>query len=119
MVEKGAAFTEETKQKALIRDKYHCQCCGVLLMQGGRYGTGKPYEIHHKKPKAQGGTNSLGNAISLCTGCHTQIHEVQKMGYTFNKARDIVQTAKRYKTTPAAVIQRMNTKKSGRSGRSR
>lgn len=39
--------------------------------------------------------------------CYTQIHEAQKMGYTFHKARDIVQTSKRYKTAPVAVIQRM------------
>ena len=115
MVEKGAAFTEETKQKALIRDKYHCQCCGVVLQHGDRYGTGKPYEIHHKKPKAEGGTNSLANAVSLCTACHTLIHQVQKMGYTFNKAKEIVQRAKHYQTSPLKVIQHMNAKKTGRS----
>lgn len=55
-----------------IRDRYiaaHplCEQCE----QQGR--TTLAEEVHHIKPLSQGGTNDVGNLMSLCTPCHSEI----------------------------------------------
>lgn len=104
----GADFTTETKLRALQRDGYICQCCGVRLMRDGRLGTGKSYHIHHRKPKSLGGSNSLANASSVCTGCHDLLHKVQSRGFTFPEACNIVQIAKSNKLSIDETIRRLS-----------
>jgi len=103
----GKEFTPETKTRALERDAYICQCCGVRLMRNGKLGTGKPYHIHHKKPKSLGGTNSLINAVSVCTACHDLLHTVQNKGYSYPKACKILKTAKQRKWSVEETIIKM------------
>jgi predicted HNH restriction endonuclease len=103
----GKEFTTETKLRALERDAYICQCCGVRLMRDKRCGTGQPYHIHHKKLKSLGGTNSLANAASVCTGCHDLLHTVQNKGYTYPKACIILKTAKHNKCSVEETIRKL------------
>lgn len=103
----GKEFTQETKMRALERDNYHCQCCGVRLMRDGRLGTGKPYHIHHRKPKSLGGSNLLVNAASVCTACHDSLHTVQNKGYTYPQACYIIKIAKQKKWSVEETIRKI------------
>ncbi|AWV01316.1 hypothetical protein DM992_11800 [Burkholderia sp. JP2-270] len=40
-----------------------------------RKSTGRPYlEVHHVLPLAQGGHDTVANAIALCPNCHREQH---------------------------------------------
>lgn len=54
-----------SREHALFRDKYTCQCCGAKHIR---------LEVHHIKYRSQGGTNDLYNLITLCESCHKKIH---------------------------------------------
>lgn len=44
---------------------------------------GRPYlEVHHCQPLAEGGTDTVGNAIALCPNCHRERHH----GATYRSA---------------------------------
>ena len=51
----------------------HCECCGLpapFLMEDGI-----PYlEVHHVKWLAQGGSDTVRNAVALCPNCHRRFH---------------------------------------------
>ncbi|MGD9099865.1 MAG: reverse transcriptase domain-containing protein [Anaerolineae bacterium] len=53
---------QELRRQVLQRDGYACQLCAS---------TSKP-EIHHIKPRREGGTDSLENLITWCEDCHVQ-----------------------------------------------
>lgn len=59
----------------LLRDKYRCVRCGKDVMS-------RPYSVHHRKLRSQGGTDDLANLITLCghgtTGCHYLVHSQRK-----------------------------------------
>jgi 5-methylcytosine-specific restriction endonuclease McrA len=42
------------------RDGYRCRRCGAR----------RQLSAHHIKPRAQGGTDSLRNLLTLCAACH-------------------------------------------------
>lgn len=48
------------------RDKYTCQICHKKVDN---------LEIHHIKPRSQGGSNRPGNLITLCKCCHQKVHK--------------------------------------------
>lgn len=52
------------RQKVLWRDFYKCQHCGDL----GRL------QAHHIQERSKGGTNVVGNGITLCEKCHKDLH---------------------------------------------
>lgn len=54
------------KTKIRRRDNYSCLLCGK---------TGDKLTFHHITPKEWGGLTSLDNLISLCTECHSELHE--------------------------------------------
>lgn len=56
------AFTSKIKEDILVASARHCCVCH-------RY-RGVKIEIHHIKPKEQGGKDSFENAIPLCFDCH-------------------------------------------------
>lgn len=93
--------------KALQRAGFKCECCGVRLERNGRMGTGMPYHIHHRKPQSKGGTSSLINAAAVCTKCHTHLHRVQDLGYTFPQACSVVRFAKRNKIDVERALRMM------------
>ena len=54
------------------RDKV-CQMCGTAGTKAN------PLTVHHKIPRAYGGSNSADNCILLCQNCHRRLH--QQEGY--------------------------------------
>ena len=56
---------ERIRLNALNRDRWRCGVCG----KAGRL------EVHHLIPLAQGGTSDLSNVITLCVGCHLEVHK--------------------------------------------
>jgi 5-methylcytosine-specific restriction endonuclease McrA len=54
-------FSESTKEKAKRLAHYRCCFCESIAI----------LEVHHIKPEADGGPNTLDNAVALCSGCHT------------------------------------------------
>lgn len=57
---------EFNKKKALERDRHTCQLCGAEE-------NGRKHDVHHIKPVRQGGSNYIGNLITLCQICHREI----------------------------------------------
>jgi 5-methylcytosine-specific restriction endonuclease McrA len=51
----------------LARDRHRCQGPGC--------GRTRFLEIHHKRPRAEGGTNDAANLVTLCAACHRWWHE--------------------------------------------
>ena len=56
-----------TRRAVLARDGHRCRAKGC----GRRHFL----EVHHLKPRSQGGSNDVANLISLCSGCHALLHE--------------------------------------------
>lgn len=57
------AFSDSIRREALVKSIRRCCVCR-------RY-TGVGIEVHHIKPQASGGQDTLDNAIVLCFDCHT------------------------------------------------
>lgn len=64
-------FPKRVKDQMLVLCARHCCVCHV--------NAGLNMEIHHIKPEAQGGENTLDNAIGLCFNCHSFA------GHNYNK----------------------------------
>ena len=56
-----------TRRKVLARDRHCCQKPGCEHT--------KFLEVHHIKPRAEGGGNDPENLITLCSACHQLVHE--------------------------------------------
>jgi hypothetical protein len=52
------------RREALKRDGGACRICGFALA----------LNVHHITPRASGGTNDLGNVITLCPNHHAMVH---------------------------------------------
>jgi 5-methylcytosine-specific restriction endonuclease McrA len=52
----------EVRTAVLKRDGYRCVNCGQ---------TGTELHVHHIIPRSEGGTNDLGNLVTLCGKCHS------------------------------------------------
>jgi 5-methylcytosine-specific restriction endonuclease McrA len=70
------------RRKALQRDDYECQDCGMTRDEHhDEYGT--DLEVHHKTPirtfEDTQIANQLSNLITLCTSCHSQREASTKM----------------------------------------
>jgi len=55
------------RRQVLVRDGFRCQspgCRHTFYL-----------ELHHLKPRAEGGDNSPENLITLCSSCHRLVHE--------------------------------------------
>lgn len=62
------------KAEVLIRSRGSCEMC---KMDGPfrRKKDGQLYlEVHHKVPLAEGGDDTIANAIALCPNCHREAH---------------------------------------------
>lgn len=59
---------DEQRQIALSRDSYECQSCGVDQCR---------LHVHHKIPRAEGGTDHIDNLVCLCPDCHAERHGKQ------------------------------------------
>ncbi len=49
----------------LVRDGFTCQLCGSRSR----------LQVHHVKPRARGGDDSVTNLLTLCHACHASVHE--------------------------------------------
>lgn len=56
------------------RDDWTCQHCGT---QSGPHASndGVRLHAHHVTPRSEGGSNDLGNLITLCEECHQAVHD--------------------------------------------
>ena len=55
---------EELRNKVLRRDDWGCQSCGTM----------SNLEVHHKESRSHSGDDSQQNLITVCTRCHSAIH---------------------------------------------
>jgi 5-methylcytosine-specific restriction endonuclease McrA len=55
---------ETLRQQILRRDGWRCQSCGTM----------SNLEVHHKEFRSHSGHDSEENLITLCVGCHRQMH---------------------------------------------
>lgn len=68
-IEKFENDNVQSRQKLAKKQKFYCPMCNGLLA-----GTDEALETHHKKPKIQGGGESLKNKWLVHQSCHIQYH---------------------------------------------
>ena len=79
--QQGDLYQEENaKSYARKRDKYTCQRCKKSLEDLKKNNI--KLQVHHIKPRSQGGTNVPENLVTLCEHCHKQVHEYLKKNKT-------------------------------------
>lgn len=59
--QKSSRLDENLRKAAIIRDGCKCQECGR---------SNCVLEVHHIKARKYGGADTIGNLITLCSGCH-------------------------------------------------
>jgi len=77
-VEKADRNAQNTGPGASKRHKVHRRDrgrCQFLHANGSTCGQRRWLHIHHKKPKAEGGTDDPDNLITLCAAHHRLVHE--------------------------------------------
>jgi 5-methylcytosine-specific restriction endonuclease McrA len=59
--------------RALVRDTFTCQAhqVGLPLCHESRL---RCLQVHHRQPRAEGGTHDLENLLTLCRSCHARLH---------------------------------------------
>lgn len=67
--QKSNRLDENIRKAVILRDGYKCRECG-------KFNT--VLEVHHIKPKRFGGSNTLGNLITLCSKCHQKTEGVEE-----------------------------------------
>jgi|HubBroStandDraft_4_1064222.scaffolds.fasta_scaffold261710_1 5-methylcytosine-specific restriction endonuclease McrA len=70
------AFSESTKELALVAAGNQCQCTRFTHTHSGRCKTSltkSTAEFHHKTALASGGGDGLANCEVLCHSCHVLI----------------------------------------------
>lgn len=60
-------LSKRTVSKVILRMQLPCSCCGV-------YVPGVVWDIHHIKPRSQGGSDSADNLTYICPNCHRICH---------------------------------------------
>ena len=56
---------QELRTRVLRRDGWRCQLCGSMTN----------LEVHHQQFRSQSGADSEDNLITLCTDCHSSVHD--------------------------------------------
>lgn len=67
----AATISPRVRAEVLARDRHHCQAPGCPHTRF--------LEVHHVKPKSEGGGNDPANLVTLCAGCH-RLHHQRKGG---------------------------------------
>ncbi|MBC8426862.1 HNH endonuclease [bacterium] len=57
----------KARQAAMIKANHHCETPGC--------GRTRFLEVHHKRPRSQGGGNEPANLQVLCSACHQLVHQ--------------------------------------------
>jgi 5-methylcytosine-specific restriction endonuclease McrA len=60
---------EELCERVLRRDGWRCQFCGSRAN----------LEVHHQRFRSHSGDDTEENLITLCTNCHSSIHNVREL----------------------------------------
>jgi 5-methylcytosine-specific restriction endonuclease McrA len=55
---------KELCRQVLARDSWRCQACGSR----------NNLQVHHQQPRSQQGSDEDSNLITLCAGCHAELH---------------------------------------------
>ena len=64
--QRGERYGIATLREAVFtRDGYTCQCCGRNIEDGA------VLHVHHIQYRSMGGSNRMGNLITVCDKCHT------------------------------------------------
>ena len=66
--ESEAQKLNKRKQKIAQRQNYKCTMCGQSIFNG------EPTQIHHIKPRSEGGSDDISNLTYVHTFCHHKIH---------------------------------------------
>ena len=61
---------ENIRKAVILRDGSQCMECGKSNCR---------LEVHHIKPRRLKGSNTLGNLITLCTGCHQKTEGAEEL----------------------------------------
>jgi ATP-dependent DNA helicase RecQ len=61
------AAWDSLRRQILRRDGHRCVACGKTLVAAEAH-------IHHRLPRASGGTDEAANLVSLCPLCHAALH---------------------------------------------
>ena len=56
---------DDVRNAVFTRDNYKCVCCGRGIKEGAIL------HVHHLKYRSLGGTNRMGNLVTVCERCHT------------------------------------------------
>jgi hypothetical protein len=64
----NGAYWREVKEIILKRDKNTCYFCKRTMKKG--------LDVHHKKPRKNGGTDEYENLVALCKSCHIKLHRI-------------------------------------------
>lgn len=64
---------DDVRNAVFTRDGYRCVCCGRGIEDGAIL------HAHHLKYRSLGGTNRMGNLVTVCDKCHTPVNH-QKGG---------------------------------------
>jgi 5-methylcytosine-specific restriction protein A len=68
----------EVIAEALYRAAGNCELCGKAA-PFTKLSDGSPFlEVHHKTPLAEGGDDTIENAVALCPNCHRRSHHGSK-----------------------------------------
>ena len=59
----GDAY-DDLRLEVLRRDHWRCQLCGAMTN----------LEIHHQQFRGHSGDDTQENLITLCAGCHKELH---------------------------------------------
>lgn len=68
--QKSNRLDENIRKAVILRDGCRCMECGKSNCR---------LEVHHIKPRRLKGSNTLGNLITLCTGCHQKTEGVEEL----------------------------------------
>ena len=68
---------DDVRNAVFTRDGYRCVCCGKGIEDGAIL------HAHHLKYRSLGGTNRMGNLVTVCDRCHTPANH-QKGGLLWN-----------------------------------
>jgi hypothetical protein len=68
--QKSNRLDENIRKAVILRDGSQCMECGKSNCR---------LEVHHIKPRRLKGSNTLGNLITLCTGCHQKTEGVEEL----------------------------------------
>ncbi|MDZ7858157.1 HNH endonuclease [Sphaerotilus sp.] len=67
------ARSQWVREQVLTMANGRCEACGSPAPFLGA--NNQPFlEVHHVKPMAQQGSDSVGNTVALCPNCHREVH---------------------------------------------